>query len=103
MFDYPMWQKWLEAKGNELRAIGLDEVRLSFNHVGTKPSMGLGLVGQRTMGLLEVWITGEADYTITDMKAVMVSHKWGVIVDDHTFETLFQEFMTSFQHQETSN
>jgi hypothetical protein len=52
------------------------------------------------MGSLECWITGEADWTIMappSPDAKMVSHTWGLVLTDETFENVFAHFMTEFR------
>jgi len=51
------------------------------------------------MGSLEVWFTGETDYTVMTPpsgEAKMVSNKWMVISNDETFESTFNEFVAEF-------
>lgn len=77
-----MATRWISAPANILKA-------------------GLGVIGSRAMGDLEIWGRGDTDYTIhappsSDTK--MVAHRWGVMSTDETFAALFYEFMACF-HQ----
>lgn len=66
--------------------------------------MILEVVGRKAMGGFENWITGETDYTVMappSPKAQMVSHKWGLIVTDETFEATFDEFVVQFRQHDS--
>ena len=101
MFDFPRWKTWLEARAAELTADGL-HIQFSAGPEGSaKPGMGLGLRGTRAVGLFENWRTGETDYTIhAPSDGPMVSHRWGLIVEDETFEATFREFIAEFNRFE---
>lgn len=105
MFDYQRWRLWLKAKADALEAEGLTIRFAAGPDDGPKPGMTLEIVGRRAMGGFENWITGETDYTIfvpPSSKARMVSHEWGLLVTDETFETIFTSFMTKFRQVDLS-
>jgi len=100
-FNYDHWRAWLQAKATELQKSGINT---DFRHgpdEGSKPGMGLGLIGNNALGLFENWTTGETDYTIhATAGGEMVSHKWGLKVTDVTFEATFNEFFAEFREYE---
>jgi hypothetical protein len=104
MFDFQKWRAWLEEKSRQLGEQGL-EVKFKVGpDDGPKPGMGLGIVGLNAMADFENWISGETDYTImvpVSREAKMVSFRWGIIVDDETFEMTFLEFIDEFRKFET--
>src|ERR1039457_4772986 len=99
-FDFKRWRAWLQAKAVELQR---DTIKTQFGcgpDDGPKPGMGFGIIGTNAMGNFENWVTGETDYTIMVIpspKLNMVSHKWGLIVNDESFERTFEEFITEFR------
>jgi hypothetical protein len=105
VFDFLRWQKWLEARSEELARDGFD-VRFHAGPVSSqKPGASLGMIGQYAMGNFEIWSTGENDYTVMKPlapSAKMVAHKWGLKVTDETFEESFSEFLEAFR-QANSN
>jgi hypothetical protein len=106
MFDFQRWRLWLEAKAAALEAEGLEASFGAGPDDGPKPGMGLGIVGRQAMGIFENWITGETDYTILvppSPEARMVSHEWGLLATDETFEAIFTTFITKFRQFEFSN
>jgi hypothetical protein len=100
MFDFPKWRVWLEQKSHQLREQGL-EVRFEVGpDDGPKPGMTMGFIGLNAMAGFENWNTGETDYTImapASREAKIVSHRWGIIVDDETFEMTLDEFIDEFR------
>ena len=107
MFDYEKWKDWLERKKSEFQT---QEISASFRYGpddGPKPGMAFGLVGPNAMGSLDVWFTGETDYTVlkpSNRDAEMVSNKWTAISKDETFEATFNEFVAEFmKHNLASN
>jgi hypothetical protein len=104
MFDFPKWSAWLEEKTREMGKIGSKaEFRVGPSD-GPKPGMGMGIVGLNAMAEFTSWTTGETDYTImapVNPEGKMVSHRWGLILDDESFEMTFQEFIDEFRKFET--
>ncbi len=98
MFNYNKWRAWLQAKATELQDDGVTtSFRCGPDDI-PKTGMGFGIVGRNSLGLFENWITGETDYTIHAPKGgPMVSHKWGLILTDDTFERTFNEFIDEFR------
>lgn len=69
--------------------------------------MVLEIMRGQLYGGFENWITGETDYTILDNaiqgphgRAKQVASKWGLIVNDQTFESTFDEFIAEFHKYE---
>jgi len=104
MFDFPKWSVWLEEKTREMGKIVLKaEFRVGPSD-GPKPGMGMGIVGLNAMADFTSWTTGETDYTImapVSPEGKMVSHRWGLILDDESFEMTFHEFIDEFRKFET--
>jgi hypothetical protein len=106
MLDYPKWRDWLRGKA---RQIGDDGFKTEFQ-VGSddspKPGMTMGIVGLNAMGSFESWVTGETDFTIMappSPAGKMVSHRWGLVLNDETFEATFREFIEEFHKFESLN
>ena len=106
MFDYQRWRLWLRAKAAALEAEGLKVRFAAGPDDGPKPGIILEVLGQQALyGGFENWITGETDYTIAVLsspKSRMVSHEWGLLVTDETFEATFTSFITKFRQFELS-
>jgi hypothetical protein len=106
MFDFPKWREWLKEKTNQIGQEGFKTEFKSGPDDIPKPGMALGIVGLNAMALFESWATGETDYTIEappSPTGKMVCHRWGLILDDDTFETTFHEFINEFRRFEASN
>ena len=61
------------------------------------------MTGSKAIASFEVWITGEADYTImspASLEDKMLSHNWGQRLTDQTFEAAFYEFVAEFSKHE---
>jgi hypothetical protein len=106
MFDFQRWRLWLKAKAAALEAEGLKVRFAARPDDGPKPAMILEVLGQQAYGGFENWITGETDYTIAILEPKsprMVSHEWGLLVTDETFEATFTSFITKFRQFELSD
>lgn len=93
MFDYQRWSSWLEAEGIRLQSQGFD-VRFNRADGTTKPGSSLGASRDNVIGSFAIWITGEADYDITDGqgKDIQPGKKWGMRLSDQSFVKAFEEF-----------
>jgi hypothetical protein len=94
MFDFQKWRRWMEAKEQALKADGYDTRFAAGPNSGPKPGMILEITDGKKYGGFESWDTGETDYTVQVLSEApnMRFHKWGAVVTDETFESLFQEF-----------
>jgi hypothetical protein len=103
MFAFERWKSWLAAKEAELRAGGFD-ARLHVGAITSKPGMTLSIVGHKALGEFANWVTGETDYTVHEIRGPrnleMVSHKWGLLLTDETFEQAFADFLSEFRRYE---
>jgi len=60
-----------------------------------KPGCIFRLQTDRALGQFDVWITGEVDFDVMDAQSKEFVHDvWGMIVDDLSFETAFDDFLT---------
>jgi len=106
MFDFQRWRLWLKAKAADLEAEGLEVRFAATPDDKPKPAMILEVLGQQAYGGFENWITGETDYTILvrpPREAHMLSHEWGLLATDETFEAIFTIFITKFRQFELSD
>jgi hypothetical protein len=106
MFDFPKWFGWVRERTDQLRSEGLTIDFKIGPSDSPKQGIGIGLTGANAIGLLEIWITGETDFTIMaqqspDMK--MVAYEWGMISTDESFERTFEKFVAEFYKFEVSN
>jgi hypothetical protein len=70
-----------------------------------KPGITMGIIGLNAVADFSSWMTGETDYTImvpASSEGKMVSHRWGLVLNDDSFETTFQEFVDEFRKIETA-
>jgi hypothetical protein len=104
MFDFPKWKTWLEARAVELKDDGFKiEFGVAGPEVSPKPGMGLGIKGKNATGLFQNWHTGETDWTIhAPSDGPMVSHRWGLIATDKSFEGAFNEFFAELRRIDES-
>ncbi len=106
MFDFLKWRTWLQERTNELRKEGFEADFRAGPDDSPKPGMAIGIFGLKAMADFQSWITGETDFTVMvprSRDAKMVSHKWGLLLTDETFEKTFIEFMAEFRKFEISN
>jgi hypothetical protein len=94
MLDLPRWSRWLQEKVDQLRNEGLTtELKVG----ATK--MGFGVMGTNAHGYVEIWISGDTDFTIMappSRTMKMVAHEWGVISTDESFAGTFDKFIAEF-------
>jgi hypothetical protein len=81
----------LEFKQADLRSKGFG-VRFNRADGTPKPGSSLGASCGTVVGLFAIWITGEADYDITDGRGDALAHKWGMTLNDNTFVGAYEEF-----------
>ena len=72
----------------------LAELR-SSNQKTSKPGFSFRFKTDHALGQFDVWITGEADFDIMDARTTNFAHQVsGMLLDDCTFESAFDEFIT---------
>jgi hypothetical protein len=98
MLDFDRWGEWLEQRASDLSASGTDaEFRRGPNPTEKvpKPAHAFNLRTLASLSQLIVWATGECDYDIMDVvSGEFVKHRWGLLLDDHTFEEAFDAFVS---------
>jgi hypothetical protein len=109
MFNFERWRDWLEERGGQLKAEGF-ETQIAGHDFPGKPKASLAVAGHKALGDFENWKSGETDYTIMRLgrhrffpwrkMSKQVSYRWGVVVDDNSFEPLFEEFISRFREVE---
>ncbi len=96
MFDYQKWLQWLESETTNLQSQDF-EVRFNRADNTGKPGSSLGAACENVIGSFAIWVTGEADYDITDGRGEALEHKWGMSLSDETFGAAFREFSSVLQ------
>jgi hypothetical protein len=91
VFDYHKWSQWLEAEAPNLQSQGF-HVRFNRADDTGKPGSSLGAACGNVIGSFAIWVTGEADYDITDGRGDALEHKWGMSLSDETFDSAFEEY-----------
>ena len=96
MYDFRKWREWLKQQESALAGEGFETSFRAGPDDSPKPGVCLDVIGTRAFGSFENWATGETDYSIfarTPPELCMISHKWGVIVSDSTFNSVYSEFL----------
>lgn len=105
MFTFEKWRGWLLDRADALRAENFNsEVKSSDNP--HKPNTVLTAQDKRFVGQFSSWITGEADIDVWDLESGStqpVFHRWGLKLDDETYEGAFQEFVDALVKLRNSN
>ena len=92
-FTFERWQNWLIHKARDLQGDGIWTDCKWGGEPTPKPCCSFRLWTSVAMGQFNVWATGEIDYDVMDAHSKeLTHHRWGVCVDDFTFEAKFQEF-----------
>ncbi len=64
----------------------------------------MNVEGRRVAASFAVWNTGEADWDIMDVLLRRIdSHKWGMLLDDGSFEAAFREFIGEVRDLEVAD
>lgn len=91
-FDFQKWCLWLELRGKELLADGY-KCRYGFTDMHNSPKAGLGVSSDNAIGDFRIWAQGYCDFEVLDTKSRQpLVDKMGLILDDSSFETAFEDF-----------
>jgi hypothetical protein len=95
IFGFEHWKSWMTERAKRLSKAGKPaELRIS-NEKTSKPGVSFRLKADNALGQFDVWITGEADFDVMDAQSTdFVHHVWGMLLDDNTFESIFDDFVT---------
>lgn len=74
--------------------------KLRFSDQSPKPGTALDVEGRQVLASFSNWNTGETDYDIANLNADRLSSKWGLLLDDQTFEAAFDAFIAELQKHE---
>lgn len=95
VFGFEQWEEWLKEKARSLREAGQKSELRSGGAPTPKPCCSFLIETDRAGGQLAVWITGEMDFDVMDAQTKEFVHNvWGMIVDDLSFESAFDDFLT---------
>jgi hypothetical protein len=104
VFDFVKWQDWLSTKANLFREAGRDVHFREAPEGRKKPSFTIELVGEKTLAHFTTWNTGETDWTVMPKiksSKTPLAHRWGVILNDDSYESAFAEFTAAVSKFET--
>jgi hypothetical protein len=95
VFGFERWEQWVTDKARVLLEAGqFAELQSSYQKT-SKPSFSFRFKTHCALGQFDVWITGEADFEIMDAQTTNFAHHVsGMLLDDYTFESAFDDFMT---------
>jgi hypothetical protein len=101
MFDFMRWRQFMRDRAQVFRSEGFTtELRLSDH--SPKPGTALDVAGRKVIASFANWNTGETDYDIADTDGKMISSRWGILLDDDSFPTAFDEFAEDLRNAERS-
>jgi hypothetical protein len=101
MFDFMRWRQFMTDCAQVLRGEGFTtELRLSDH--SPKPGTALDVAGRKVVASFANWNTGETDYDIADTDGKRISSKWGIRLDDDSFQAAFNEFAEDLRNAERS-
>jgi hypothetical protein len=90
MFDADRWAIWLQSRAVDLRAFG---AKFERGHPSPKPGFAFSFETSTTLSQLRVWVTGEADFEVMDLRSrQFVYHSGDLVLDDRSFEDAFEDF-----------
>jgi hypothetical protein len=98
MFDFRKWERGVSAKADALCATGCEVEFQAATEESEKPSFVVALIGTRTVADFQTWKTGETDWTVLDKGNpvnAMLAHRWGLKLDDGSYEAAFEEFLAA--------
>jgi hypothetical protein len=103
VFGFARWEQWMKDKAKAMSEAGqLAELR-SSNQETSKPGFSFRFKTDHALGQFDVWVTGEADFDIMDARSTNFAHQVsGMLLDDCTFESAFNEFITRMNCHPTS-
>jgi len=95
VFAFEHWQDWMKERARSLTEAGRPAELKSSTEKTSKPGVSFPLTTDRALGQFDVWMTGEADFDVMDAQSTnFVHHVSGMLLDDNTFENIFNDFVT---------